>query len=256
MKHLQKIIRRMGYLRDQDGIMNRYMRESKNWDQHLHRARNFINASFTGKSIESLAVLGSGWWLDIPLDELRNRFRRIYLVDIFHPPQIRKKAGAMENVELLEADLSGGAVEQLWQTFGKKRIIVSNQWLEEIPLTSPLTHIRPDAVISVNLISQLDTLLCEFLEKRGHFSDEQLIPFRSRIQSFHVEWITRTPGCLITDTMEQHRDRHGRETFKSLLYTELPRGFRTEHWSWDFDTHGTYLPGSRTRMEVQAIEWA
>lgn len=253
---MQKITRRMGYLRDQDGIMNRYLRERDHWDQHLKRTRQFINDSFKGKTLESVAVLGSGWLLDVPLDEMRERFQTIYLVDIRHPPQIRKRTQHMNNVELLERDLTGGAMEQVWQAISNKGNTAPDRWMEEITLTSPLSRIKPDAIISVNLVSQLDTLLCEFLEKQGQYTDEQLIPFRAMIQSFHVKWISRNPGCLITDTLEQHRDKSGRETFKVLLHTDLPPGDRTERWSWDFDTHGHYRSGIRTRMEVQAVEWA
>ena len=37
---------------------------------------------------------------------------QIYLVDIYHPIQIRKKTAAMSQVELIEEDLTGGAIEQ------------------------------------------------------------------------------------------------------------------------------------------------
>ena len=67
MKNQRQILRRMGYIRDQEGIMNRYIREKMHWDQHLEKTREFINASFSDKSIETVAVLGSGWLVDIIL---------------------------------------------------------------------------------------------------------------------------------------------------------------------------------------------
>ena len=42
MKKRKQAIRRMGYIRDQEGIMNRYMRESSNWQSHLEKSRGFI----------------------------------------------------------------------------------------------------------------------------------------------------------------------------------------------------------------------
>lgn len=98
-------------------------------------------------------------------------------------------------------------------------------------------------------------MLCEFLKKHGYFQQESPDHFRSVVQTFHLEWITHTPGCLVTDTVEINKDNRGNETFKSLLYTDLPKGLRTDRWSWDFDTHGAYQPGTRTRMDVQAVEW-
>ncbi len=255
MKNQRQILRRMGYIRDQEGIMNRYIREKMHWDQHLEKTREFINASFSDKSIETVAVLGSGWLLDIPLNDMKERFKHIFLVDISHPPQIRKKVGPLSNVELIEADLSGGVIQQLWQLIRKKGSPDATSLLEEILFTPPLSHIQPDAVLSINLLNQLDIILCEFLEKHDYFQQESPDHFRSVIQTFHLEWITHTPGCLVTDTVEINKDNRGNETFKSLLYTDLPKGLRTDRWSWDFDTHGAYQPGTRTRMDVQAVEW-
>lgn len=251
----KKIIRRIGYIRDQRGIMNRYIREKGPWEQHLEHTRTFIRSSFREKDIESVAVLGSGWLLDIPLEDLNTRFKQIYLVDIHHPPQIRKKVEAMKNIKLLETDLSGGAINQIWRGVQSKGIHFIDQILEEISLTPPLLNIHPDAVVSVNLLNQLDIILCEFLEKQGVVQPELIESFRSRLQAFHLQWITTCPGCLVTDTIEVSTDHNGKESFKSLLYTNLPEGHRSNHWSWDFDTHGTYMPGVHTRMEVQAIEW-
>ena len=256
MKNHRQLLRRMGYIRDQEGIMNRYIREKMHWDQHLVKTREFINTSFMDKSIESVAVLGSGWLLDIPLMDMKERFKHIFLVDIFHPPQIRKKVEAMENVELVEKDISGGVVNQLWQIIRKKGSTNTNSLLEEILLTPPLSHIQPDAFLSINLLNQLDIILCDFLKKHGYFQQESSDHFRSVIQAFHLEWITRTPGCLVTDTIEINKDRRGNETFKSLLYTDLPKGLRTRGWNWFFDSHGFYHQGNRTRMEVQAVEWS
>jgi hypothetical protein len=91
MKDRPKILRRMGYLRDQEGIMNRYLAESEQWQYHLEKTRNFIAGSFNGSQAESVAVLGSGWLLDVPLEKLRRRFRKIYLVDIHHPPRSERR---------------------------------------------------------------------------------------------------------------------------------------------------------------------
>jgi len=257
MKEQAKIIRRMGYLRDQEGIMNRYLGESDQWKFHLEKTRNFIAASFTGSRIESVAVLGSGWLLDVPLDELRHKFKHIYLVDIHHPPQIRKKVGGLDGVELVEEDLSGGAIEQVWNLLRKsKGSIPATRLVEEITLTPPLEKIGADALISVNILNQLDILLCDHIRRKLPFQQTLSVAFRAAIQAFHLEWLTKKPGCLVTDTTEHRIPRQGEASSKPLLYTHLPEGFRRESWEWDFDSRGTYHPGSRTRMEVQAVEWS
>jgi len=93
------------------------------------------------------------------------------------------------------------------------------------------------------------------LEKRGYYQQDPSERLRTLIQTFHLEWITQIPGSIVSDTAEVNTDYSGNETFKSLLYTDLPDGHRTSRWSWEFDTHSAYRPGTHTRMEVQAIEW-
>lgn len=257
MKRLGQIIRRMGFIKDQQGIMNRFIRESSGWQTHLENSRNFISGSFHQTEAETVAVLGSGWLLDVPLEDLIRRFRHIYLVDIHHPVQIRKKTAAMNQVELVEEDLTGGAVVQIWERLrGSKRAVREKMLNGQINLETPLAGIHPDAFVSVNLLDQLDTFLCDYMMKLGRFQQESLAPLRASIQAFHLDWIKKKPGCLITDTIEEVVDRKGNRSSKGLLYTELPVGIRYDSWRWNFDTMGTYHPGSRTHMEVQAVEWS
>lgn len=247
----------MGYVRDQEGIMNRYLRESSNWKEHLERTRRFISESFSQTNAETVAVLGSGWLLDVPLDHLLKRFRHIYLVDIHHPIQIRKRISSVNQVELIETDLTGGAVELIREYYHSgKRPSGDGPAPLHLPMKPPLAHIQPDAFISVNLLNQLDIFLCDYILKHKHFQQDELIPFRATIQAFHVDWISNLPGCLISDILEEVEVPAGEKTAKALLHTRLPDSFRSERWWWDFDTLGTYYPGSRTRMEVQAIEWS
>jgi len=251
----------MGYLRDQQGIMNRYLRESSNWKEHLERTRAFISSSFKtafpeDNPGESVAVLGSGWLLDVPLEKLLRRFSQVYLVDIYHPPQIRKKVENMKGVMLVETDLSGGAIEQVWKFTGKKGTRALEDLLESICLKPPLGELSPDAIISVNLLNQLDILICDHLLKKGHNNHDLLDRIRTLIQSFHLQWTTATPGCLITDTKEISTDRQNNESAKSLLFTRIPEGRRREQWTWVFDNSGSYRPGIRSRMEVEAVEWS
>jgi hypothetical protein len=256
MKQHGKIIRRMGYIRDQEGIMNRYLRERSNWDRHLHHTRAFIRESFSDPAVETVAVLGSGWLLDVPLDDLRSRFRRVFLVDIHHPPQIRKKVEGFENVELIEADLSGGAIRQLWELRRQKNRWSAASLPDRLALHPPLEHLPADGLISVNLLNQLDIILCDYLDKQGYFQQDPSFPLRSALQKFHLQWISGNPGCLISDVEEISTNKEGKSSSKSLLYTALPEGIRRDSWTWDFDSRGTYRPQVLTTMKVMAVEWA
>ncbi len=153
-----------------------------------------------------MAVLGSGWLLDVPLEHLAARCRKIYLVDIHHPPQVRKRTERIDSVELVEADLTGGAISQFWKLAKDRDPGQLEALTESILLEAPLPGLHPDMIISVNLLNQLDTILCDFLKEKGIFKDDQSLDhLRSVIQSFHLEWITSTPG------MPDHRhqgDKH------------------------------------------------
>jgi hypothetical protein len=246
----------MGYLRDQDGIMNRYLRETSNWDSHLFNTRKFILDSLRDPALKSVAVLGSGWLLDVPLEELNDRFERVFLVDINHPVQIRKKVESMKKVELIETDLSGGALFQLWELVRNKTNLQGKELVNHLVLQHPLDGLEPDAVISVNLLNQLDIILCDYMTSHGYFQQEEPDLLRSALQNFHLQWITDTPGCLISDVEEISQDKKGNSSAKSLLFTTLPDGIRRDSWSWEFDTRGTYLSNSLTTMVVKAVEWA
>lgn len=238
--------------------MNRYLREKVNWDPHLVKTRRFIGDCFEGRSVKKVAVLGSGWLLDVPLESMRERFDKVFLVDIFHPPQIRKKTGAMMNVELVEADLTGGAVMHIRDMARglKRRPVKGEEEIGRIELTPPLDHLPVDAFISVNLLNQLDILLVDYLRKTQLHREFPSDTFREKIQSFHLKWMTAQRGGLVTDAREcTMNERTGSWDVRSLLHAPLPGGFRHDRWEWDFDTRGSYRPGSLTRMEVEAVEW-
>jgi hypothetical protein len=245
----------MGYLRDQEGIIQRYLGERGAWNAHLEHTRKFIADSFRDLRPDSVAVLGSGWLLDVPLEELLAGAERIFLVDVAHPPQIRKKVSSMKGVELLERDLSGGAIREVWEFCHRGRRDPFT-WLRELQLRDPLEDINPAATVSVNLLNQLDILLADYLLKKRYSEPEFLEGLRQRVQSFHLEWTGLRPGCLVTDVLEINRNRQGMESERRLLYTKLPEGKRKEEWEWEFDIRGNYRSGQQTRMKVRAVEWA
>jgi len=251
----RKVIRRMGYLRDQRGIMDRYLEERGGWNAHLERTKQFIAEAFGQSGIKSVAVLGSGWLLDVPLENLTKRFENVYLADVYHPPQIRRKVRDMPGVELVETDLSGGAISRVWKICRKKEPGLLSRLHEWMHLEFPLEGIRYDAVISVNLLNQLDILLVDFMRKHGCLGDASADGLRILLQSHHLEWITRTPGCLVTDVRETNTDQSRNETTRELAFAPLPPGSRTGEWTWEFDSLGTYRKRCHTRMLVRGVEW-
>ncbi len=251
----KKLVRKMNYISDQEGIMHRYLREQNNWEAHLQNTQQFILSSFEGKEINTLAVLGSGWLLDLPLEELTTKFSKILLVDVYHPPQIVKKTAPYKNVSLFETDISGGGIQFCWNLRKSKDEHFSKYILDDFDPMQPELPFKPDAYISLNLLNQLDILLIDFLKKRNvRIVDTEIKAFRKTIQQFHIHWITQIPGCLVTDVREQNKDEE-ELTEQKLVYTSLPKAIRSEEWIWDFDLSGSYRPGLETRMKVKALEW-
>lgn len=250
------MVRKMKFISDQAGIMNRYLREQENWDHHLQKTREFILGSFKGREIRTLAVLGSGWLLDLPLKDLSKKFRKILLVDVYHPPQIVKKVEKYPNVLLHETDLSGGGIRFCWDLRKKKEEQLEEYVLDHFTPEKPDLPVKPDAYVSLNLLNQLDILLVEFLErKKVPIVDAEIKRFRKTIQQFHLDWITRKPGCLVTDALELNEGPGNKQEERPLIHVDFPESRRSDAWTWDFDLAGTYHPGWKTRMNVRAVEW-
>lgn len=252
----KKRVRKMKFIADQEGIMNRYLREKDNWASHLQNTQQFILNSFKDKKLKTVAVLGSGWLLDLPLKKMSDRFKEVLLVDVFHPAQVRKKTEKMKNVSLFETDLSGGGIDFCWALRKQKDDHFSKYILDEFKPHVPELPLEPDAIISLNILNQLDTLLLEYLKKKkARIVDNEILRFRKLIQQSHIKWITKKSGCLITDFKELTRQPGEEDEENDLVHVPLPEGIRSEEWTWDFDLSKTYHPDKETRMKVKAIEW-
>lgn len=250
------MVRKMKFISDQEGIMNRYLREQENWDPHLSNTRKFILGSFREREIGTLAVLGSGWLLDLPLKELSRQYKKVLLVDVYHPPQVMKKVEKYPNVVLHETDLSGGGIQYCWDLRRVRDKQHEKYVLEDFSPSVPELPVQPDAFVSLNLLNQLDILLVEFLErKKVPLVGAGVERFRKTIQQFHLDWITRKPGCLVTDAVELNMGPGNKKEQRSLIHVDFPKARRSEEWTWDFDLAGTYHPGTKTRMKVRAVEW-
>ena len=105
----------MNFLSDQEGIISRFMNETSNWEPHLRKSREFILTCLRGKNVPVISILGSGWLLDVPLEELQKKCKKIYLIDIFHPPQILRKIRDLSQVEAIQMDITGGVINKAYQ---------------------------------------------------------------------------------------------------------------------------------------------
>ena len=248
------VLRKMKYLSDQKGIIRRYINEKEGWEKHLANTRNYIIDTLSGKNYNTIAILGSGWLLDVPLEFLVNNFEKVTLIDINHPQQIKHKLRKFDNVELKNADISGGAIMQVYDLVKNYRRTGIKKDLQEIEFTGFNPEEPVDFEISLNILNQLDILLVDYMKGFSIFDESELNYFRSRIQKSHIDSLIPGKSCLITDYEEEIYNMNGNaDSKKKLIYTDLPVGKNTKTWQWNFDMSGSYYPGKKTVFNVIAM---
>ena len=246
---LNAIARRTGYVRDQQGILNRYVRENENWKQHLEHTKSFILESVQHtRKRGSIAFLGSGWLLDVPLDEVAKLFDDVYLYDIVHPEQVVVKTKKMKNVHLVTCDLTGGAVALAENSASFEQFVAK---LPTLALSEDFN--RFDMVVSVNILNQLDIILCDYVSEKFSVIDDQLIPVRQFVQQFHIDTLPVGKTCIITDFEEENKSTiDGSITNKNLLHCVFPAIHDKQEWMWIFDTNQKYHKHQKTILHVMA----
>lgn len=247
----KKIIHRMGYYSNQEGIVMRYIREDENWNEHLAQTKGFIVHVVRKFRPALVTVLGSGWLLDIPLGEIINLGARVRLVDLIHPPGITGPLASEKAVEFVTDDITGGLLDIVWQ-MGQTRPGIDELFnIIAAPEYDPACE--PGLVLSVNILSQLASLPFEFLFKKRLLKQSSESDFFSIIQQKHIDFLKKHNSVLITDVAEHHTDRSGRQVTRQVVHCRLPEGREKREWTWDFDTGGSYRQGHSTTMQVVAI---
>jgi hypothetical protein len=200
-----------------------------------------------------ITVLGSGWLLDLPLKEMIETTREIILVDIVHPPEVINQVGNLKNVKLLEQDITGGLIEEVWQKAGKYNFFNRLTTLKDINIPEYKSYSDPGLVISLNILTQLEYLLIEFLKQRSKIEEEEFSKFRTEIQKKHVDFLKRHKYILISDYTEVVTDKSGVITTTPTLFTELPEGKQREEWTWKFEQTQAWRYNNTSVMNVVAI---
>jgi len=251
-KSFDKAIRKYGFLSDQKGILNRYLREKEQWEAHLLNTKNFILEEIN-ENINSIAVLGSGWLLDFPVEEVFNRNIQIDLYDLNHPKQILHFIKRWKNVRAIKYDLTGGLIEFLVEKIKMKEpleIDIIEEFLRE---TKPGFD-QYSLVVSLNVLSQLSRLIEEKLLNKINlnFSVEKL---RSIIQTAHLESLPSGKSLIITDYEENFLENNKIiKTEKLLFCADIFKGTDKKEWIWSFDTKKMYDLNYKTSMNVFAVK--
>jgi hypothetical protein len=239
-------LKKRHYKTDQNGIINRYFAEQNRWKEHLDNSKQYILNCISGKNYSSVAILGSGWLLDAPVDEILKQNTKIYLFDINHPKQIINRYKNEKNIEFVKSDLTNNLAEAVVYAGS------FNEFLKIIDSIRPIFFNKYDFVISLNLLNQLDILLCDLLTKRFNVADTDLTKLRKVIQQKHIEGLPKNKSCIITDYKEvNYISDISSGITKPLVYVDLNLNNKKE-WMWNFDTKGTYRNGFKTAFKVMA----
>jgi hypothetical protein len=250
-----QMLNKMGFISDQKGIINRYLREGEGWNSHLRNSKGFIIDCLKDREGDPITILGSGWLLDVPLEFLKEHSSKVRLVDICHPREIVHKISKYSNFELITADITGGAVKAVYkliEDFKKDKVKAS---LSELEFDG--FGVEPDEgfIISLNILNQLDILIIDYIRRFNIYSEDELYDFRKLIQQKHVESLSGFSSCIIADYEEVvFTSRSEIDRCTPLIYTELPEGRNRKYWSWNFDNSMTYHKNRMTTLNVMAIE--
>lgn len=250
-----RVIRKLGYKADQDGIIRRYINEQGNWNPHLLKTKEFIiNNCLTFENKHNhIAILGSGWLLDVPLDFLLKHFKKITLCDINHPSEIKHKYRNSTQLVWKTIDISGGYIMAVYEALkkGNKKNHYNIGEIKNFTPQNTISALHADVVVSLNLLSQLDALVVESYEGKGVNKDD-LQFVRKMIQQHHVNCLPGNRTILVTDT-EEILVKNNTETGRiPLMYTEIPVDSTTDKWIWKFDTKKTYYQHCDTHRDVIA----
>jgi hypothetical protein len=245
----------MGYGENCRGIMDRFIRTNGAWEDHRQHTRHFILQAVAGKKIEKLAVYGSGWLLDLPLDELSDIAGSVSLVDLVHPPQVIRRIRKLRNVKAVRADISGGAVIRAYQAVKKYRNDGRKTTPEEICSKAFIPEAGTDFAVSLNILSQIGIMITDYLKMQMPYLPEETDRIIYLLQQAHLQLLVPGRSCLITDVRELNYDFRDKlaETCEMMLYP-LPDHVHRETWEWQFDPTGGYKTGRRTVFEVVALE--
>jgi hypothetical protein len=249
----RRILSRLGYFNYQQGLIFRHLDQEGSWNTHLQNCRRFILNAIEILKPEKITVLGSGWLLDFPLAEITEMGIEVILTDIVHPPDVIKQVAPLGNVRLVEDDVTGGVIKEVWTKTWKYSYIRRLRTLKNISVPEYRFTEDPGLVISLNLLSQLDFLPVRRLRRKGNISLEEMTGFRREIQQKHLELLGSFRSVLISDYLEITTENDGSQSEERTLLIELPKSETREEWIWDFEHESSDFHGKRLTFRVAAI---
>lgn len=248
----RRMLHKMGYYDYQQGLIYHHLNQQKGWLAHEKHCRDFILKAAGMYHPEKITVLGSGWLLELPLAELAETTQHICLIDIIHPPAVKEQVKKLENIELLEMDVSGGLIENVWRKTANHIFFNRLKSIKDIEVPE-FSLDDPGMVISLNILTQIEHLPVRMLEKKTKTGKDEILGFRKKIQNSHISFLMRHKSLLITETAELFTDDSGNTDELKTVIADLPDGQMKETWTWDFDLKGSDFKRKRSLMAITAL---
>lgn len=249
----RRILNKLGYYNYQHGFIVRHLNQETGWNSHLEKCRSFIIRALEVHKPEKITVLGSGWLLELPLAEILEKVNKVLLIDIIHPPEVIQQVSNLPGVELKTEDISGGLIDEIWRKTSRLSFFKKLKSLDDFTIPEYIPDSDPGMVISLNILTQLETLPVKHLMKKSKANEEELTRFRKEIQNKHINFLKKYKSVLITDVIEIFTDRSGNISEKKSVITGLPDGIYREEWTWDFDLMKSDYNRKRSVFKVEAI---
>jgi hypothetical protein len=250
----RKILRKMGFRADSQGIIDRYINVNGAWEGHLQQTKEFILDAFSGKRIRNLAILGSGWLLDLPIEELTGMCGQILLYDLVHPRQVQHRLQHYPNVATITTDITGGAVINAFRAVREYKRSGLKPSPEEICRVKFQPEVQADFTISLNMLSQLGIMITDYLKQSIPYSEDETERIIFLLQQSHMQLLFPGKSCLISDIRENSFDHDGHPIgSKELIKCALPSSGPAKKWDWQFDPLGEYYPDKITISTVMAF---
>lgn len=245
---------RMGYLSNQMGIMRRYLDRSNDWQKHLFQSHKLILSEVKRRKPNSVAFLGSGWLLDIPLKELLDSSTEVCLIDIAHPKRVIHRFSKHPNIKLIDIDITGGAVKWAWDNGkDKHKLLDFNRLLQMGEEAVSIISKDYQFVVSINMLSQLHLLIEDFLISKNHMSDIERVQLAQTLQQAHINGLPKDRSLIISDTEAEFYNEDGFLSHTTpRIYTDLSELTLLEKWQWDFDSNFTFSPDYKVLHNVSA----
>lgn len=248
----RRILAKMGYYDYQSGLIRHHFNQEDGWVSHQEHSREFILKALDLNKPKKVTVLGSGWLLELPFAEIINKIPEICLVDIIHPPDVVNQVKDLKNVKLIEQDVTGGLIAEVWAKTGRFNLFRKVRTLSNI-LIPDYDLDDPGLIISLNLLTQLEVLPVKFVKSRSKINEAELTAFRAEIQRKHISFLMKHQSVIISDIAEVAISKTGITSVTSTLFTEMPPGKISEEWTWNFDKAGGELYNSTRQFKVKAL---